>query len=34
LKQTGTSRRPGGRNPVFATARRSHNINKRGLRGI
>ena len=34
LKQTGTNRRTGGRNPVFATARRSHNINKRGLRGI
>ena len=34
LKQTGTNRRSTKRNPVFTTSKRSHSINKGGLRGI
>tara|TARA_Y100001937_G_scaffold2022_1_gene2534 strand:- start:1601 stop:3256 length:1656 start_codon:yes stop_codon:yes gene_type:complete len=34
FKQTGTNRRSTKRNPVFTTSKRSHSINKGGLRGI
>jgi len=34
VKQTGTSRRTVERRPVFRTSRRSHSLNKGGLRGI
>jgi len=34
FKQTGTNRRSTKRNPVFTTSKRSHSLNKGGLRGI
>jgi len=34
FKQTGTNRRSSKRNPVFTTSKRSHSLNKGGLRGI